>query len=373
MTSSSYFSKITNWKRKISILIFTTSSLCCCHANLAPLALHQLYEVSSGGELVLALHGYDLNGDKTLATITKLPTSGKLYQLSYVYNKHGYDPKAGVQITSIPCNVTGDKSRLVYKRPAIDQEHNGEWDRFDYTVSDGKASSRAGIVTLIAPSRLVVASDFRLSSEGWSTIGNRKNGVSYEPTSRGVMNRYIYAADNSLNIGRSGDDEDLWYFVLPQKFTGWHGIMYGGSFEFILSSFSGDFSDDKFNFGGDMNLVEIYCERCDLNKGVTIAYPLSSTSGFSGSTKSFSLGMTENEGWLLDPENTLLEWTVPTKCDFIEVISGITSVRILGDFTNWYESVSIDSVNWRSAPPKGRKQLLPCAQGTPDARGCTCK
>mmetsp|Transcript_52040 Transcript_52040/g.156164 ORF Transcript_52040/g.156164 Transcript_52040/m.156164 type:complete len:319 (+) Transcript_52040:1708-2664(+) len=311
---------------------------------------------------------------QTEATITSLPSSGTLHQLTHIFNTHGYDPKAGTQITTVPSQVTGTGSRLVYKRPAIDREQNGEWDRFEYTVSDRDSESRAGTVTLVGPSRSIVASDFRFSSENWTTLGNRKNGVSYEPTSRGIMNHYVYAADDILNIDAKRDDIDLWYFHLPSKFNGWHGIVYGGTLNFSLSSFSGDFSPDQINFGGKMNLVEIHCAKCDYNRGVTVAFPLEKVSGgFSGSTTTFSLDMKETSGWLKDPENVLLEWTVPSKCELIEVLSGIESIKILGDFTRWYETVSIDNVQFLSSKPAKRYHLPPCAQGTPDARKCTCR
>ena len=62
----------------------------------------------------------DLDGDKTKATITKLPRSGSLFQLSQVFNVHGYEPKTGVQITIVPTAVTaGRDSRVVYRRPSF--------------------------------------------------------------------------------------------------------------------------------------------------------------------------------------------------------------------------------------------------------------
>eukprot|EP00804_Cyclotella_cryptica_P019140 CCRYP_017795-RA/>CCRYP_017795-RA protein AED:0.23 eAED:0.23 QI:15/1/1/1/0/0/4/835/128 len=86
----------------------------------APLALHHLYEVGQEDEIVISLRGHDLDGDETVATITRLPTMGTLYQLSQIFNVHGYDPKAGTPINTTPTKVTGKKSRVVYRRPIID-------------------------------------------------------------------------------------------------------------------------------------------------------------------------------------------------------------------------------------------------------------
>lgn len=248
----------------------------------------------------------------------------------------------------------------------------GQFDRFEYTVSDESTLSEPGTVTIVKSSHLLVGSEFLFSTEDWNTIGNRNHGVQHEASSKGEMNHYVYSTDNSINVNLSGDDIDVWRFNAPEKFLGWHAIFYGGTFEFTLSSFSGDFSKENLNFNGEMNLLEISCSSCLRGKGITIAYPLLNIDGFSGSTTKFSINMTETSGWLKDPQNTLLPWTIPSKCDFIRVFSDISSMTILGDFSKWYESVSIDSVYWRSPKPMGRLQLPSCAQQTPDARVCSC-
>lgn len=343
-----------------------------CRAT-PPLALHQLVEVETGGEVVISLYGHDIDGDETIATITTLPKSGTLYQLSHIFNTHGHDPKFGTPITNVPVEVYGKRSSVVYKRPEYDREDIEEWGRFQYTVADKKEQSSNGTVVLVSVSKVVVASDFRFSEDKWTTIGNNPNGVNYERTSRGKMSNYIYAADNSLNIDADGNDSDLWYFKFPDKFYGWHGIVYGGRMEFDLSSFGGDFSPERQNQSGNLNLVQIYCSKCRLNQGIRIGFPLHATDGFDGTTSSFSLRLTETSGWLKDSQSTLLDWTVPTKCDMIEVLSGISSIQLLGDFTKWYESVSLDNVKFVVEEIKGRNQLPKCAQGSPDARKCSCR
>ena len=148
--------------------------------------------------------------------------------------------------------------------------------------------------------------------------------------------------------------------------------MYGGKIEFVLSSFGGDFSEEFQNKGRKLNLVEITCDRCNVNRGQRIGFPLDNAGGFDGNAKTFSLGLTETSGWIMDPKSTLLSWTPISKCAFIEVLSTISSIRILGDFTSWYESVSIDNVRLVAAKPKERKHLPLCAQKTADGRRCDC-
>lgn len=358
------------------MLVIFAALLLQCESS-PPLALHQLVEVESNGEVVLKLHGLDFEGDDTVTTITSLPKSGALYQLSHIFSNHGYEPKSGVLISTVPTKVTGSKNRIVYKRDSCTTTRGGgqkdEWGRFNYKTADNEGESKEGTIVLVPPSHVIVESDFFFSAEDWITVGNRVHKeVFYERSSRGVMNNYIYALDKSLNIDSTGDDRDVWYFELPSKFHGWQGIMYQGKIQFDLSSFGGDFSNEFRNQPGRLNLVEITCAKCSINRGQTIGFPLDSTAGFDGQTTSFSLVLSETSGWVKDPKNTLHQWKQITKCKFIEVLSGITSVRILGDFTRWHESISIDNVRFVAAKPKGRYHLPVCAQKSPDARRCDC-
>jgi len=266
--------------------------------------------------------------------------------------------------------------RLLYVRPTPDRLLNGEWSRFSYTVSDSVTNSEPGQVVLVSPEKKVIASDFSFDSDSWLVAGNRvaNTPVQYEASSRGSLNHYIYATDDTLNM-QDDNDENKWFFQAPAKYLGWQGIVYKGFLEFTMSSFSGDFSAGNLN--SDLNLIELHCSKCNTNKGVTLVFPLSATSqgAFTGVTTKFSVGMEEGKGWLLDSKNTLVAWAPPTRCEFIEVISGLSSLKILGDFTKWYESISVDNVNWRmEAGGKGLvgSQIPFCAQGSADASVCNC-
>ena len=304
-----------------------------------------------------------------------MPTTGQLYQLSYVYDKHGYEPTQGTEITSVPTVVTGTKSRVVYARPHFDRERRELWDTFTYSVTDKNAMSPNGTVALVSPLHILVESNFILSSEGWSIAGNKDGGtVKHDETSMGVdINRFIYSSDNLRNMDENGDDKNVWYFVAPSKFNGWWGLAYKGYLDFHMTSFTGDFSSqDLFNKNGDLNMVEIECITCNYRRGIIIGFPLSSTAGFSGSTSSFSIELHERAGWLRKPKNPLHPWSQVTRCEIIEVLSSISSLKILGDFTRWYESIAIDNVRVRSKTPALRRHLPTCAQNQPDGSNCSC-
>lgn len=101
-------------------------------------------------------------------------------------------------------------------------------------------------MTLVPPSGSIVGSGFLLGSEAWTIEGNRAASapVAYEPYSRGsLLNHYIVGTDDEVNVrATGGPDSSLWYFVAPSKFLGNVGIAYGGTLQFTLASFSGDFS-----------------------------------------------------------------------------------------------------------------------------------
>lgn len=103
-----------------------------------------------------------------------------------------------------------------------------------------------GTVTLVPQSGAIVGSDYLLSNEGWTIVGNPlpSYDATYEPYSRGaLMNHYILGTEGNVNVQSAGGvDQSLWYFNAPTAYHGNHGIAYGGTLQFTLASFSGDFS-----------------------------------------------------------------------------------------------------------------------------------
>jgi len=121
-------------------------------------------------------------------------------------------------------------------------------------------------------------------------------------------------------------------------------------------------------------VVLLECAECDgpVSKGITLAYRLSTLSAspngaFLGKPKHISLPLTET-GWLKHPQNSLADWIPASRCDVVQVLSRLSKVSILGDWTPYYETVALDDV--KIVNTKGKLPL--CAMSRPDASICTC-
>ena len=169
-------------------------------------------------------------------------------------------------------------------------------------------------------------------------------GLTYEPFSRGVLNHYILGTDAEIHTDRvTGDDMSLWYFVAGPQFLGNHIIAYGGSLKYAVASAAGDFSSNNVQSGTQVVILE--CDSCASGSGIRLAKYADADLPLDGASREVSISLVESV-WRKDPKNTLLPWLPPTQCEMVEVLAGLTSVRILGDHTKWYESVALDRVGY---------------------------
>lgn len=116
------------------------------------------------------------------------------------------------------------------------------------------------------------------------------------------------------------------------------------------------------------------CSSCKgpVGKGITLIFPLSTalrSTPFSKEGTLFSLSLTEGAGWLKDPQNVLKPWTTPTRCDMLQVLSRLSSLDILGDWTTWYETLALDNVQLQNSVA-GKIPI--CAMSREDASSCSC-
>ncbi|ETK71250.1 hypothetical protein L917_21189 [Phytophthora nicotianae] len=320
------------------------------------IARNLVYHVDTGAEQVLYLKGFNYDGAKLSYTITSLPLNGEIYQLSQIYSEYGYEPKrAASPIATVPTTVTGSNNRIVFLRtPFGGPRRDNKYAEFRYTVTDGVAVSNEGIV-VITTSDALVSSTFDLDIDNWRILWNGAGADSrphFQPISRGVqLSYYIYGLDAVVHRREdTGDDSMLWYFTAPPKFLGNHWAAYGGSLDFVLSSAEGSFDATNLNLAGMGHLVELECATCAQFTGLTLAMPLSPVFSYDGTITQFKLPLSELAGWVKDPKNVILSWSPPTQCEFVSVLSGLSALRILGDFTRGYESVALDSVVLRHGP-----------------------
>ena len=84
------------------------------------------------------------------------------------------------------------------------------------------------------------------------------------------------------------------------------------------------------------------------------------------------LPLDETLGWVKDPKNSLKTWWRPTQCEMIQVLSALSAVRILGDFSRATETIALDDVRFVQPAPGPEATIPLCAQGSADAIICTC-
>jgi hypothetical protein len=333
-------------------------------------AMHQTVVMNNDDDsgITIRLRGANPCGNKLTYVITELPTYGTIYQLSQVFNLHGYNPISGKQITEKNTEVSWSSNRIYYV-PTGRRSVRLLSDAFSFRITDGKNTSFDGTVTVVDKSGAIVGSDFLTGDEGWTIIGNAKAGAvsvpQFEPYHRGkLFNYYIYAKDEIINHSKFGDqDKSLWYFNAPAKFLGNKGAAYGGHISFSIGLFAGDIA--SLNRGG--NLIELECKECGYKTGITLVYRFSKIH-FEHKIANFKIELLETTNWLKDPQDSLKQWSAPSKCEFIQVLSRLSGLRILGDITTWYETVAIDNVVLSNT-----KNIVPaCAMVRPDASVCTC-
>jgi hypothetical protein len=88
---------------------------------------------------------------------------------------------------------------------------------------------------------------------------------------------------------------------------------------------------------------------------------------FTGTTIIIEVDLVESR-WLQDSQSSLIANYAPTQCTFIQVLSSLSGLLILGDWTVWYETIALDNVIISNT-----KNMIPlCAMSKPDASICTC-
>ena len=300
-----------------------------------------------GEPIDVKFDGFDDAGKALTYRLKSLPATGALRLPAQVYCDYRYLPKhtgtAAVAGATLGC----ESVHAIYTYPPTLRPPFGRMDTFQFVASsDGGVTFPYQATIHVVPSTastMLTSADFSTGTE--SFLASDSKGVwatTYEPTSIGAeMNRYVHASDR---------DRGNWWFLFPSAFLGDQAMAYGGSLSFALSSAAGDFSASKLRaksvgsrLAGGVWGVMLDCATCSNGAGITLGFPVESL-GFTGATKRFTVPLSE-ASWRKDPHNTLnTAWSAPTKCELVEVLSKLSAVRVLGDFTTGPESVSLDKV-----------------------------
>lgn len=341
----------------LAVLLLACSATSASSPKAPPLS----FTVARNGDVELALRGFSKAGKHPLqAFISTLPPAGNLFMLSQPYRDSGTGPKyeQSTLITSanLPVRVVDKpgQNRIVYVPPKGMAAPNGKWGSFDYHIIDSTgARSNLGKVDLLPPSNVIVGSDFSLNTDGWVCKGNglTADPIQHEPSRQGKLNSFVHCTDDLIDISQSTSENARWSFCAPVKFKQNYELAYGGSLEFTLGSFSGDFSQ----LNDRMESVVLECQTCNLGRGMRF---VQRDLSFSGTVKSFTLELSESAsaGWLKDPKNENTKgWNSPSPCEMVEMLSSISEICILGDHTKWYETVGLDSV----AIKAGKNHAIP--------------
>lgn len=326
--------------------------------------------MAAGSPTVCALSAYEV-GNKTLAFFIKsLPTSGNLYETSQNYRTYGTDPKYAptpIQEHELPYQISDTHFRVVYVPPFDVFPPEGRWAAFTYQVQEPVSGdmSEAGQVALNSPANHVASSSFIGGIDAWTISGNIHSAApTWQAFGWGLLNRYIYSTDEVQYIDfDTGTDNSKWYFEAP---PGKYALpemaaAYGGTLKFTLSSTYGDFT----HLNSPLDFISLECASCNSNRGIRIVRFADNGLQWDGSERVIQVTLGPNNFWRRDPMNSALPFTDATECEIAAVLSGLTRMKILGDFTKAGEGVAIDDVSISSATSQPAFPLA-CQQG------CTC-
>mmetsp|Transcript_72518 Transcript_72518/g.208124 ORF Transcript_72518/g.208124 Transcript_72518/m.208124 type:complete len:405 (+) Transcript_72518:53-1267(+) len=373
-----------------------------------PVARHIACPVAANKPTVCTLYGAEDGNLPLEFRINSLPKEGVLYETSGVFRMFGSDPKhtpdpIGPHL--LPFLITDPLHRIVYVPPYNQWPPEGAWSSFTYVVQLNLTSfygaglpsaatatttigpiSEPGLVVFTNPEGSIAASSFDLEAggDGWSISGNLADldatdgGLKHHAFAWGALNRYVYGTDEVqfLDFG-SAMDRSKWYFEAPESsFTGTSmAAAYGGTMRFTVRSLYGNFTE----LNAPLDWVTIECAACDSGSGARMVRFADDYLRWDGSERTVELRLSPVEGWMRDPLNSALDFTYASECEMAAILSNVSRVAILGDFTRSGEGVAIDNVAIFQPPPSKQPMYpvecqkgCPCRRHNPDIVRPTC-
>lgn len=295
---------------------------------------------------------------------------GEIYNLNKQYCKkpassphNALGDKVVTDDTSVTCKTP---HRVVFTHPGSNSQQNRAITTIQYTVVNAANEiSKPANITVVGRDGFLQKSNFQLSAENWKVVGNKKlqaganiaNALtepSYVKENYGPdMSYFVRVCDDVTLVGSDGDDKLLNYLLAPLKFLGDFSIAYGGYISYNLQIFSPALASSKNMY--TMNnpkttwAILLECSGCARGTGITLGVTLEHILNMAGSLKTkgsalVKVRLLETAGWLKDSKNVLVPWTEPSVCDMIEVLQGLTKVKILTDLTPERECVGVDNI-----------------------------
>jgi len=316
-------------------------------------------------------------------SITTLPKVGLLYEMSIASHVHGTHPEPAadpIAPQQLPLRVTDPKHRVMYVPPYDTWEPDTHWASFTYVVSAfpgptlPPVTSEEGLVVLATSNGGVASSTFDLSGDtgGWSISGNLREpdmlagGLKQQPVYWGDLHHYVYGVDEAQNLDfDTGMDKKKWYFeASPDAFYRPQlAATYRGHLRFRVRSMYGNFSD----LNSPLDWVTLECASCDSGRGIRLVRFMERLFDWDGSERQVELRLSTNDLWKRDPWNVLLPYTYATECEIAAVLTNLSRVAILGDFTRGGEGVAIDDVEMLADLSEQPAYPVACQ------KGCFCR
>lgn len=355
-----------------------------------PVARHVACPVRQNTPTVCTLLGAE-NAELNMEYyIQSLPTDGVLYETSPNYRMIGSDPKHlpdPIGVHQLPFHVTDPYNRVVYVPPANMWAPEGHWASFTYTtmavipgVPDPlgilptppptPTTSEPGMAVMANPEGAIAGSAFDVShdGDGWSISGNladsdAQGGLRHQAFVWGGLSYYVYGVDEVQYVDfATGLDRTRWYFeASPRAFNKPElAGSYGGLIRFTVRSLYGNFSQ----LNAPLDWVSLECQSCNSGLGLRIVRFTDEHLTWDGRERRVELRLSPMDKWQSDPLNAALNFTWATECEIAAVLTNMSRLRILGDWTRGGEGIAIDDVAILAADSANQPAYpVQCQQG----------
>merc|ERR1712137_896754 len=216
------------------------------------------------------------------------------------------------------------------------------------------------MVVFTGPDSLVASNFFDEGLDGWFISGNNiprteQNkddidiaplGLRHKPVYLGNLSGYVYGVDEVQFLNYTYDtifDQTKWYFEASHTFYRPELLAsYGGFLRFRIRALYGNFSE----LNSPLDWVTLECAVCDGGRGTKLVRYIDDTLKWDGSERYVEMRLHPSECWRRHPLNVAF-WSsekFADECEIAGVLTGLSRLAILGDWTKGGEGIAIDDV-----------------------------